>query len=150
RRAASSPVAGATHLGNLVAGRDLIVSMGASHICVYPQARQALEHLESEGAHAPFLPARALEVARLEMTLGELDRAEQHLEEVRRKSGGTAEAGRAVDLLRSLLAARLLAATPPGHQAADTATRARDEALLERLESLSASPDERGRYLLER
>lgn len=143
-RATAAPTTpGALRLGNLAAGRDLIVSMGTREIAVYPQARNVLEHLETELAKAPLQAPRLLEVAELDLTVGRFDRAEKTLEEVLRLAAGAPEAARAADLLRELLSSRVALAGRP-------VDCRQTEAALERLAHLSTTPEQRGRYLLER
>jgi len=138
-RSTAAPLApGAARLGNLVAGRDVVVSMGTSEITVYPQAQGVLQSIESELKTAPRAAARILEAAELELTLGQFDHAEQQLEDVLRLSAGSPEGARAGGLLRELLAG---VAAHHGD---------RGEAMLERLAQISATPAERGRFLLER
>jgi outer membrane protein assembly factor BamB len=135
--AAPAPL-GVTHLGNLVAGQDVIVSMGAGSIAVYPQAQRVLHDLDADLKAATADPARILQAAELELTLGRFDQAEQHLEAVLRSPAGTPELQRASALARALVA----------QSALDPNSRTED--LLERLSQLSAAPAEHGHYLQER
>jgi hypothetical protein len=143
RRTAGPRGLEAARLGNLVAGRDLIVSMGTSEIAVYPQAAGVLQQLESELASGPRSPSKILEAAELELALGRSDRAEPFLEELLQHSAAAPESARAAELLRELLAGKLVDVeaqeAPHGQKAA-----------LERLAALSEGPAQRGRYLLER
>src|SRR5207249_435413 len=114
KQTAAPQPAGGTRLGNLVAGRNLIVSMGTNEIAVYPQADGVLHELESEMKSAPRLPAEILEVAELELILGHSDRAAQGLEMLVKSPAKIPEADRAAELLRDLLVGKLSSGTPPG------------------------------------
>jgi hypothetical protein len=123
-------------LGNLVAGRDLIVSMGRAEIAVFPQAERELERLRSQ-SHEPVRdPNRLLEIAELELILGRLDSAEPRLEDVLRRTSATLAADRANGLLREALRRRL----------AEGEVRSTGD--LVRLAKLSQSPEHFGKYLL--
>ncbi len=144
RTTAGPPSGGALRLGNLAAGQDLIVSMGSREIAVYPQVHSVLKGLESQLAETPPRPGEtSLEIAELDLTVGRFDRAEKELDDVLRRSVGTPEAARAADLLRELLTGNL-------SSQGISADREQDQATLERLAQLSTSPEQRGRYLLER
>lgn len=131
------PAPGETRLGNLVAGRDLIVSLGASEIAVYPQAHRVLQTLEAELAGAPPAVPQVLQAAELELALGQFDRAEKRLAALVKHGDRTPEAARITALLRQVLTSRLGAAGSD------------EQALLERLAGLSAEDADRGRYLFE-
>ncbi|MGE5192941.1 MAG: PQQ-binding-like beta-propeller repeat protein, partial [Deltaproteobacteria bacterium] len=143
RRTAALTAPGATRLGNLVAGRDLIVSMGTCDIAVYPQAERILHGLESELPGGAAAPSKMLEAAELQLTLGHFDDAERVLEELLRQPGRSREAARAAELLRDLLVEKLSESKTP-------AARDQADAALGRLASLSGEPAQRGRYLWER
>ena len=136
RTSAAPFTPGAARLGNLVAGADSIVSMGPGEIVVYPQARGLLDQLEPELTGGAPLPAKILEAAELELTLGRCDRAEQHLETVLARGNQSPEACRAAELLRGLLAGKLHRGDCP-------------PAVLQRLARLSGDAERRGGYLLE-
>jgi outer membrane protein assembly factor BamB len=143
RRTAVPTVSGTARLGNLVAGRDLIVSMGTSDIAVYRQSGAVLRDLESEPESAVEALSKMLEVAELQLLIGNSDRAEQILEKLVSQSGNIPEAARGAELLCDQLLRKLAAAKLP-------AARDRAEAALRRLATLSGEPGRRCRYLWER
>jgi outer membrane protein assembly factor BamB len=134
------PTASATGrpLGNLIADRDLIISMRPGGISVFRQAHVVLDDLDAKSRDNPHDSKTMLETAEIELTLGRLDRAELRLEEICRRSPGTSQALRAEELLRELLTRKLPDAGDRAH------------GVLKRLATLSAAPEYFGKYLLER
>ena len=143
-------------LGNLLAGRDLIVSMRPGEISVFPQAHVVLEDLYAKLKDQPHDPEKTLDIADLEMTLGRLDRAEPRLEHIRQHRRGTQAAAHAEELLRELLVRKIH--SPAGRSRAEgragekgrTGTEGQTGAALDRLAALSVAPEHFGKYLLER
>src|SRR5258708_6405934 len=131
-------------LGNLVAGRDLIVSMRPSEISVYPQAHVVLEVLYTKLKDKPRDPEMILDVADLELTLGLLDRAEPRLENIRQHGSDAQLAARAEELLRDVYVRKI------HNHAGRTGVDERTVATLDRLAALSGAPEHFGKYLLER
>jgi outer membrane protein assembly factor BamB len=136
----AAPATGGERLGNLLAGRDLVVSLGTNEISVYPQAHKALQGLDAELRQGRRLPARLIEVARLELLLGRFDEAEKRLEEVLKSSVDPSQARQAVELLSDLFTRNLSDGDMPTAQS--------QSAALARLGDLAAAPGEKGRFLL--
>lgn len=153
RYAAIPATSAATHLGNLAAGRDLIVSLGTWGVVAYPQAHNLLNSLETDLVQRGSAAAKLLAAAELELTLGQFDAAEEHFEKLLEQFQGTPPAARAAVLLRTLLAGRLPGGNLPPERSERRqfpGSRQPGEAILERLAALAASPDVRSRYVLER
>ncbi|MBI3864442.1 MAG: PQQ-binding-like beta-propeller repeat protein [Planctomycetia bacterium] len=125
-------------LGNLIAGRGLVVSLGAAEIAVYPQADVELERVLERLRMSPGEQATELEAAELELAIGRLDSARPRLEAILERPAGTLAADRATTLLREVLLRRLARNRDPSAQD------------LARLAELSQSPEHYGRLALER
>jgi outer membrane protein assembly factor BamB len=142
--------AAARPLGNLVAGRDLIVSMRPGEISVFPQAHVVLEDLYAKLKDKPHDSETALDIADLEMTLGQLDRAEPRLEHIRQQRSGTQAAAHAEELLRELLVRKIHRDAGPTDAEGRAGTDGQTGTALDRLAILSIAPENLGKYLLER
>jgi outer membrane protein assembly factor BamB len=138
RRCGAAPARGA-RLGNLIAARDVIVSFGLDCVAVYPQAQELAEQMEDKQAVPSAGPARLLDAAELELTLGRFDRAAARLADVMEVASGTAEAVRAESLFSELgrlasdqraaeeVLERIAAASDSGRHAACLFERSRRE-----------------------
>jgi hypothetical protein len=125
-------------LGNLIAGNNLIVSIGPTEIAIFPQAERELDRLCTGAPDAVHDQAALLEIAELELILGRLESAESRLEAILKQPAGQLAADRASDLLREALCRRF----------ADCERRS--DADLVRLAGLSQTPEHFGRYLVAR
>lgn len=121
-------------LGNLVAGGNLLISMGRSHIAAWPQAGHELARLDASLATAPTSLEHILAAAELELTLGHAAQAQARLDAISKD----AVTDPVRELMRRVVLAQLQDST------IDRGTQ------VVRLAQLARTPEHRARYLLER
>lgn len=124
-------------LGNLIASRDLVFSMGRTEITAWPQAESELARLDATRRSDPGIET-VLAAVRLELSLGRVDRAQARLATIASAALSEEARGRIRAAQREIVMVRLNDADAgrPG--------------LLTELSRLAATPEERSRYLLER
>lgn len=127
-------------LGNLVAGGNLLISMGRSEIAAWPQAGHELVRLDELPAATANSLEHILAAAELELTLGRAGQAQARLDAL--SNGAVTE--RVRELMRRVVLAHLEDTT------VDRGTQLVRLAQLARLEQLARTPEHRARYLLER
>lgn len=122
--------------GNLLAYKDTIVSAGAQQIDVFPQSAALLVEVEAElGASAPSVEFQLL-AAELQLAQGDFVGAKFRLAGVLAASLNETQCRRATTLLRDTLYREL------------EAGRGDEAAILDALDPLAQSADDRGRYLI--
>lgn len=137
RQTGWSHAQGGVRLGNLVLGGDLVVSLGRTDICAFPQAGKLLEKLAAHGEER-LSAAQSLEAAELELALGRTVSAKHRLQALRLATENARLRERADDLYRDVLLAELASGA------------AEDSGLLAELEPLMRTPQLRARLWLER
>jgi len=126
-------------LGNLVVGGDVVVSLGTDGLTAYPQAGPELATLLAREASQPLSSIEQLRIAECQLAVSRPEQARGRLDSVLQiDSLPDGLQPTATSLLRELLYDEL---RQPGGNRSET---------LARLEELAETPEQQGRYLIQR
>lgn len=124
--------------GNLVAYQDVIVSLGPQHLTAFPQAAPLLAETRRKLKQPNAPISDVLLAAKLELVIGELEAADARLEAALSSSLTQSQQAAAESLMTELQYIKL------------TTGRGNEELTLDYLGRLARTPEERGRYLIQR